>query len=47
MLQNSASATVVSTSTGRSPRRSTMRPSSGAPSAAPIVAAAPTSPAAA
>jgi hypothetical protein len=45
--QNNASATVVSTSTRRSPRRSISRPSSGAPSAAPIVAAAPTSPAAA
>ena len=44
--QKTASAIPVSTSTGRRPRRSTRRPSSGPPIAAPTVIAAPTSPAA-
>ena len=44
--QNTASATVVTASMSRRPRRSTSRPSSGAPSAVPTVDAAPTSPAA-
>ena len=44
--QNTPAADVVSTSIGRRPRRSTSRPSSGAPTAAPTVNAPPTSPAA-
>ena len=44
--QNSTSATVVSTSTGRRPRRSVIRPITGAPSEPPTVNAAPTMPAA-
>ena len=45
--QNTASVQVPRASTGRRPKRSISRPSSGAPTAMPIVLAAPTVPAAA